>query len=48
MTSAELARELAERNERCGHFDDNQICLRPRQHAGEHQFEPIERVIPIA
>lgn len=47
-TREELAREMAERNERCGHVQNNHICLRQREHAGPHQPEPIERVIPIA
>ena len=47
VTREELARELAERNERCGHVEADSICLRPREHAGEHQYESTASVIPI-
>lgn len=43
----ELAREIADRNDRCGHVDENQICLRQRNHAPPHQYEPVEKVIPF-
>jgi hypothetical protein len=46
-TREQLARELAERNERCGHVEGADICLRPKDHAGPHQNEPIKTVIPI-
>lgn len=47
MTLEQLARELADRNERCGHCESEQICLRPVNHKDAHQHEPISRVIPI-
>lgn len=43
----DLAREIAERNNRCGHLEDEHICLRQRDHAGAHQPEPIRKVIPF-
>lgn len=43
----QLAKELADRNDRCGHVEQEQICLRQRAHAGSHQYERINRVIPI-
>jgi len=46
-TLGELAREMAERNERCGHIDADRICLRQLNHAGTHEHERIDRVIPI-
>lgn len=48
VTRERLAREIAERNDRCGHVDNNQICLRPKHHQGEHVFEHITRTIPFA
>jgi hypothetical protein len=42
-----LATELAERNERCGQIDALRICLKPKTHSGDHEFEAIDRVIPI-
>jgi hypothetical protein len=47
VTREELAREIAERNDRCGHVSDEHICLRPRDHAGEHKPEPIDQVVPF-
>lgn len=47
-TRQQLAEEMAARNERCGHVEDERICLRQREHQPPHQFEPIDRVIPIA
>lgn len=47
MTSEQLAREMAERANRCGHVEHEQICLRMRAHTGPHQYEPMEKVIPI-
>lgn len=46
-THEDLARELAERNDRCGHVDNARICLRPKDHTGEHAYESIDRVIPF-
>lgn len=48
MTARELAEQLAQRNDRCGHSDEQQICLRSREHQGEHVYEPIQKVIPIS
>lgn len=47
VTREELAREIAEKNERCGHVESDSICLLPREHAGSHTNEPISNVIPI-
>lgn len=46
-TREQLAREMAERNDRCGHVNGEQICLRPKNHHGEHAFERIHTVIPF-
>jgi hypothetical protein len=48
VNAEQLAIELAERNERCGHIHETQICLKPKQHKNEHVLEPIERVIPFS
>lgn len=47
MTREEAAREMSERNGRCGHVNNERICLRAKNHTGEHVFEPIEKVIPF-
>lgn len=47
MTRRELAEQLAQRNDRCGHSDDETICLRAKGHQGAHQPELIRKVIPI-
>lgn len=46
-TRDELAKEIAERNERCGHIDEGFVCLRPRNHAPPHDREPTQKVIPF-
>lgn len=44
----ELAREIAERNDRCGHVtQDGFICLLPKHHQTEHVLEPTTRTVPI-
>jgi len=46
-TREDLAREVCERNDLCGHVDGDHICVEPRRHQGEHRFVPVARVIPI-
>lgn len=47
-TIEDLALEMASRNDRCGYVDADRICLRPHNHIGDHDLEPIARVIPIS
>ena len=47
-TRLELAKEIAERNERCGDVLLDAICLKPRRHTGEHDYEPTNKTIPIS
>lgn len=46
-SAADLARELAERNNECGHVQSDLICTRPRGHEGNHRGQPVTKVIPI-
>lgn len=50
-TNVELAIELSERNGKCGALDyrlkTRLICLKNKDHPGEHRFEDVDRVIPF-
>jgi hypothetical protein len=46
-TDEQLARDLADRNQECGHVQGDLICTRPREHEGNHRGQPIKRIIPI-
>jgi hypothetical protein len=43
----DLAVEIAERNDRCGHVEQEQICLLGKKHDTPHKYEPITTTIPI-
>lgn len=43
----DLAVEIAERNDRCGHQQDGAVCLKPQRHNGDHEYESSERVVPF-
>ncbi len=47
-TRDELAREVAERNNECGHTANGLVCTQPKNHDGGHRGMPVEKAIPIS
>lgn len=46
-TRAELAIEIANSNRRCGHVDNEAICLLKAEHEEVHVMEQLTKVIPF-
>ena len=43
----QLAREIADKNDRCGDVVMGGICLKKKSHTDGHEYESIKTTVPI-